>query len=138
MDELKSKAAQVFDPGFFGIYSFEYAYRLFLVFLSLNKGKIKEVRVGDPHAFDKAFIEDFKSAISYALSYHDVMESEALGDALLTTCNDAAIGFIKSPMNQSVGKAAKDVAKAMDGIVASSWKQQYKTASPKVFSEVRE
>lgn len=135
---LKNKAEQVFDPNFFGVYSFEYAYRLFLVFLSTNKFRIREIRASDPNALDHAFESYISAAISYTANYRGVQLNQDALSSLLKLANDSAVLFVKSPSSTQPNKLAKSVAKAMNKQAAESLGDGKKLIVPTIFTEETE
>ena len=130
---LKTKSNQFFNPEFFGLYSFEYAYRLLLVYLSTQKTTIKGIRMSKPDALDHAFEEDIKNAIGYTTAYRGISVDESLLTALLRMANDSAVLFLKSSMNNSPIDLAKKVTHAMDQAVADNLGGE--AIAQKVFSE---
>lgn len=132
---LKNKAEQVFDPNFFGSYSFEYAYRLFLVFLSTNKFRIREIRANDPGALDHAFEGYISAAISYTAEYRGVELDKNVLASLLKLANDSAVLFVKSPSGNQPTKLAKTVAKAMNKQTAEFLGDGKRLVVPTLFTE---
>lgn len=132
---LKNKAEQVFDPSFFGAYSFEYAYRLFLVFLSTNKFRIREIRASDPSALDHAFESYISAAISYTAEYRGVQLDQNVLASLLKLANDSAVLFMKSPTGNQPTKLAKTVAKAMNKQTAEFLGDGKRLVVPALFTE---
>ena len=135
LDSLLGKSKQFFNPDFFGLYSFEYAYRLLLVYLSSNKSKIREIRAGDPSAFEHAFEGDMKEAIEFTAKLRGVNIDTKLLESLLYAANDSALLFLKSSMSTSPSKVAKSVAEAMDKQVADALGDGKRIVVQKVFSE---
>ena len=136
LNAIKSKAEQVFDPGFFGAYSFEYAYRLLLVYLLSNKTMIRSIRASCPNAFDHAFEECIEKAISFVTDYRGLGPSEKLLSLLLTTANDSLVLFLKSQCPNTPTQLAKNVAKVMDKQYAEAIKTGGKfVITQKVFQE---
>ena len=130
---LTAKSNQFFNPEFFGLYSFEYAYRLLLVYLSTQKMVIKGIRMSRPDALDHAFEEDIKNAIGYTTAYRGVPMDDGLLSALLKMANDSVVLFLKSSMNNSPIDLAKKVTHAMDQAIAD--KVGNEAIPQKVFSE---
>lgn len=132
---LKNKAEQVFDPNFFGAYSFEYAYRLLLVYLSTNSTNIKGIRMSNPNAFDFVFQEEISKAIGYVLNYRGIVATPETRTKLTETANQSLVLYIKSSMLNPPQKVAKAVAKAMDKNVAQSMDHGSRLLVQKVFEE---
>ena len=135
LDTLKAKGAQIFDPNFFGLYSFEYAYRLLLVYLSTNSTAIKGIRAEDPNAFDQVFKEDIASAIGYILSFHGIKANEETQSKLVDTANESLVLNIKTGMANAPQKVAALVAKSMDKLVMSSLDSNARSLIQRVFCE---
>ena len=135
LEAFKAKGSQIFDPAFFGPYSFEYAYRLLLVYLSTNKTMIKAIRMTDPAAFDHAFEDDLKKAIQYVADYRGVVVDENLLTSLLGTANESLVLYIKSQNFATPGKVAKSVAKSMDKESADFLGQGKKVVVQNLFAE---
>ena len=135
LETIKAKAAQVFDPSFFGMYSFEYAYRLLLVYLSTNSTVIKGIRMSNPNAFDEIFKDDFAKAISHVLNYRGIEVSDGVITKLIGFTNETVVLFIKSSMLNPPQKISKTVAKSMDKILISSCGAGVRVSVQKVFCE---
>lgn len=114
LESIEFKGNQFFDPSFFGPYSFEYAYRLLLVYLSTNGTAIKGIRMANPNAFDEAFREDIAKAIGYILDYRGIAAEEQIHSKLADMANESLVLFIKSSMSNPPQKVAKTMAKSMD------------------------
>ena len=134
---LKAKSTQVFDPSFFGSYSFEYAYRLFLVYLSTNKAKIKDIRVDDPDALDHIFEGDIASAIAFIAKYRGASLDEQTIAMLTKIANDSVVLYAKSPMSNPPIAIAQSVARAMDKQAAEYLGDGQGVVVPSIFSEER-
>ena len=135
LDTIKAKGTQIFDPNFFGMYSFEYAYRLLLVYLSMNSTSIRGIRVSDPSAFDEIFKDDLSKAINHVLNYRGIEASGGAVNKLIGFANETLVLFIKSSMSNPPQKIAKTVAKSMDQILISSCDIGVRVSVQKVFSE---
>lgn len=128
------KSNQIFSPDFFGMYSFEYAYRLLLVYLCTNKTNVRQIRASDSAAFDKAFEKGLKEAISYVLNNRGFAVSKEEADALVKVANDAVGEFILASLMPTPSKVAHNVAIAMDKRLGETLGTN-KRNPDKVFSE---
>lgn len=131
------KSKEIFDPSFFGPYSFEYAYRLFLVYISTHRQDVQGIRMSDPNAFDHAFNEDIEKAVIHILEYRGIDKDKELISSLTELANDSLILFIKSPKPALSIKVAAEVANAMDKKLSSSLKAGKRIAVTKAFSEFK-
>ena len=135
LDVIKAKVEQIFDPNFFGLYSFEYAYRLLLVYLSTNGTLIKGIRMANPNAFDEVFKDNLLKAIAYIVNYRGLDAGETTLSKLRDTANESLILFIKAAMANPPQKVAKSVAKSMDKIAKSSLEPTARYLLGKIFEE---
>ena len=135
LETLSAKGTQVFDPNFFGMYSFEYAYRLLLVYLSTNSTAIKGIRMSNPNAFDDVFKENISKAVNHVLNYRGIAVNENVVAKLVGLANETLVLFIKSSMANPPQKIAKTVAKSMDKILISSCDIGVRVSVQKVFTE---
>lgn len=135
LETLSAKGTQVFDPNFFGMYSFEYAYRLLLVYLSTNSTAIKGIRMSNPNAFDDVFKEDISKAVSHVLNYRGIAVTENVVAKLVGLANETLVLFIKSSMANPPQKIAKTVAKSMDKAIVSSLGPNARSLAEHVFEE---
>jgi len=137
LSSFKEKGAKIFDPDFFGMYSFEYAYRLLLVYLSTNTMAIKGIRMSSPNAFDEVFKEEVSKAIGYILNYRGVSLGNKEKEKLTDMANESLVLFVKSPMSSSPQKLAKSVAKNMDKEIASIYEPTARSLVQHIFEEER-
>lgn len=114
LDAIRAKGARIFDPDFFGMYSFEYAYRLLLVFLSTQRTSIQAIRMNNPKAFDHLFEDDIGNAIHSVTEYMDISLSRDRLLSLRDIANDSLVHYIKSQDLSYPGEVAKAVARSMD------------------------
>ena len=135
LDSIKAKGNQIFNPSFFGTYSFEYAFRLLLVYLSTNRGAIRDIRSSEPNAFDVLFKEDLLHAVSYILDYRGISSSEDTSNKLTDKANEALVLYIKSSMSSAPQKVAKTLAKSMDKAVLTCLDSNTRSLGYKVFEE---
>ncbi len=132
---LKDKSKKIFSPEFFGQYSFEYAYRLLLVYLSTRRSAVNEIRVSSPDAFDHAFEEDIWGAICFVAKFHGVNAEEKELRELCSLANESLILYVQSSMSKAPGKVAKTVAKSMDKLVMEDLPPAAKASLTCVFAD---
>lgn len=135
IEGFKARSSKILDPNFFGLYSFEYAYRLFLVYLSTQRNAIWEVRVKEPNAFDDLFKGDIDKAITTILQYRGIDLSNEDLNSISGIASEALVIFIKSSMNNDPTKLAKSISKAMDKALLDKIDSNLKSAFQKTFSE---
>ncbi len=138
IDQLEDKAGQFLDPAFFGGYSFEYAYRLLLVYLSTNKTMIRSLKAEQPNIFDEAFLLDLQKGIEGICRQRGVVINEDLASSLSKSANDSLVYFIKSPMKDNPSKLARNVCELLDKMTQQALGDGKKAVIPHIFIEEEE
>ncbi len=135
LQTFADKSKQVFDPAFFGPYSFEYAYRLLLVYLTTYAKSINEIRSLNPAAFDTIFFPDIEKAVDFVVSYRGIDLSESIRKRLVDIANESLLLYIKSPMHIAPQKAANSLAKTMENTLLLSCDRENRDLIRGVFRE---
>ena len=135
IQSLEGKSNEFFNMEFFGQYSFEYAYRLLLVYLSTQRSSLGDIRAVDPKFFDLFFKEDIMKAIRNMAEFRGIDMDDALAERLTSAANDSLVLYLKSAMREPPVKVAHSVTALMDQYIRDAMGDGSKLIVPHVFSE---
>ena len=95
-------------------YSFEYCFRLFLVYCYTRKSTIASIKAEQDDAFDTMFDYPLCDAIKAILDDKNLVIDEEKLKYLTNEANNTLVGYLKSSMRASQAKIASTLAKSFD------------------------
>ncbi len=138
LERIEKKGETFLDPSFFSPFSFEYAYRLLLVYLITKIDAVQEIRQEDPKAFDDLFVIALQKAIEGIAEYRGIEISAELRAALVELSNRYLVLFIKSACKGKADAIARDVAVDMEKGLLDCIRKSKNPAPSQIFIEPRD
>ena len=114
MLQLQDRCGRMFASSATLEYSFEYVYRLVLVFCSTIPSSILTIRQDDPSALDGILFQAMKASIASVCKDRGFNLDERQMNDLTATANEPFVLFLKSSMKSDPAVLARRVAVTMD------------------------
>ena len=120
LNAMAKDGQRILSPDMATRYSFEYCFRLLLVYCYTRKSTVEAIKDDDREAFESLFLSSLDSAIQTVSKDRGIALDQETLQAFRNQANAAIVGYLKSSMRASPANIARNLAKDFDDALRKS------------------